>query len=312
MPRRVLVTGAGGFVARHALAPLAASGAEVHAVTRGGDARDDGHLRWHRADLLERDARRSLIRELRPDVVLHCAWVTGHGRFWTAPDNLDWSAATLDLVREACECGLGRFVGVGTCFEYPGDTAGPCNELTTRPKPRTLYAVAKDACRRILVEFGPGTGLSFAWARLFLLYGPGEHPARLVPDVARALVDGRPARIGSGRAVRDFMDTRDAGAALAALTLSSVEGAVNVASGEAVSVRTVAETLARLAGEPGHVEIGALPDRDEPAYLVADVGRLRGEVGFDAVRPLEQGLSEALEYWRNMPADWPAAGKDDR
>ena len=305
MTARILVTGAAGFIGRNALAPLVAAGFEVHGCARGDAPYIDG-VAWHRADLMDAAARAALIETVRPDTVLHCAWETEHGRFWNAPTNLDWVAASVDLMRRAADCGLSRFVGVGTCFEYSPQTAANCDETATPIAPQTLYGTAKDACRRLVEGYARSTGLSWAWGRAFLLYGPGETETRLVPQVARRLLAGEPAPIGPGHRPRDFMDARDAGAALAALALSPVEGPVNIATGHAATVAEVATTLGRLAGRPDLVRVGALPDRDEPERIVADVRRLTEEVGFRAIRPLEQGLAEALDWWRRHDAPVPA------
>jgi nucleoside-diphosphate-sugar epimerase len=297
MPRRMLVTGASGFVGRQTLAPLVAAGAEVHAAGRHRPLHWASDISWHDVDLFDRAARRALIQSLRPQAVLHVAGEAAHGLFWTAPSNLNWVGATLELLREAIEAGAERFVGVGTCMEY-GNVATTCHENMSPLAPLTLYGICKDASRRAAEQFAAMEGISFAWARLFLLYGPCEAPGRLVPTVARQLLSGDAARVTSGRAIRDFMDVRDAGAALAALALSDVRGPVNIASGCALSVRDVVEILARLTGRPELVKVGALPDRDEPARLVASVARLFDEVGYRDVRPIETGLLQALEYWR--------------
>ncbi len=302
MATRILLTGASGFVGRHTLKALIEAGAEVHAV--GREAVPPGSIgaapvRWHRADLLDAGARHGLINEIQPDTIVHFAWGTEHGRFWTAPANLDWVAATLDMVHQAQQSGMTRFVGLGTCFEYAWQTTEDCSERDTPLDPTTLYGIAKDAARRVIEGFARQESLSWAWGRLFLLYGPEETPSRLVPQVAGRLIQGEPAPIGTGERPRDFMDARDAGAAVAALALSRVEGPINIASGEASSVRAVAETLGSLAGTPDLIRVGALADRDEPERLVARTDRLRGEVGFTAIRPLEQGLSEALDWWRD-------------
>ena len=304
MPRRTLVTGASGFVGRQTLGPLAVAGVEVHAVGHRRPQHETGDVHWHDVDLLDQAARRALVRSVRPELVLHLAWEARHGLFWTAPTNLSWVAATLSLLREASEAGAQRFVGVGTCMEY-GDSTTVCDENTSSLVPLTLYGVCKDACRRAAEEFAATQRVSFAWARLFLLYGPGEAPERLLPTVVRQLLSGEAAPITSGRAVRDFMDVRDAGTALAALALSNVRGAVNVASGRASSVREVVEMLARLAERPELVRVGALPDRDEPARLVASVARLFEEVGYRDVRSLKTGLLQALDDWRSQTPSKP-------
>ena len=97
------------------------------------------------------------------------------------------------------------------------------------------------------------------------------------------------------------MHTRDAGAALAALALSDVAGAVNIASGEGVSIASIAERLGGIAGRPDLIRIGALPDREgEPPRIVADVRRLRDEVGFRPSLTLQEGLADTYSWWRTQ------------
>jgi nucleoside-diphosphate-sugar epimerase len=219
-----------------------------------------------------------------------------HGKFWTALDNLDWVAATINLARAALDRGVGRFVGAGTCYEYDWPPDANCSEEATPVRPTTLYAVAKDAVRRMLEE---ANAFSFAWARLFYLYGPFENERRLVASLASKLARNEPAPMSRGLAVRDFLDVRDAGAALAALALSDVRGAVNIASGIGVSVASIAERLGKISGKPHLISFGALPDRiEEPPRIVGEAGRLGDEVGFKPARSLEQGLSETYSWWR--------------
>jgi nucleoside-diphosphate-sugar epimerase len=87
--------------------------------------------------------------------------------------------------------------------------------------------------------------------------------------------------------------------AFAALVDSDVTGAVNVGSGEAVTVGAVVDEIARAAGRPDLVRRGALPNRQgEPAKLVADVRRLRNEVGFEPHYDLESGIKDTVDWWR--------------
>ena len=113
--RRVLVTGGAGFVGRPAVAALRARGFEVHAVGRRSPG--DAHV-FHAADLLDASARRAAVRAAGASHLLHLAWVTEPGRYWQAPENLDWTAASLDLVRSFREAGGMRAVVAGTCAEY--------------------------------------------------------------------------------------------------------------------------------------------------------------------------------------------------
>jgi nucleoside-diphosphate-sugar epimerase len=96
--------------------------------------------------------------------------------------------------------------------------------------------------------------------------------------------------------VRDFIDVRELGRAIAALTASDATGPVNVASGEGVSIRLIAETLARLTGaDPALLRFAEQGAADR---IVADVGRLTREIGFRDSIALEAGLAHVLDRGR--------------
>ncbi len=258
-------------------------------------------VRWHTVDLLVPDAPVRLMDEAAPEAVLHLAWEATPGRFWTSPENLDWIGATLALARALAQGGKGRrLVGAGTCAEYDWSD-GWCIETRTTVRPQTLYGTAKDATRRVLEAYGADTGLAVAWGRVFFLYGPGEHPDRLVSSVARRLITGQRAPTSHGRQRRDFLHVEDVAGALAALLLAeNVSGPVNIASGEPVAVGDVLTTLAEEAGRPDLLGWGDVSlDDSEPPLIAGDVTRLREEVGFRPAWDLPEGLSATVAWWRD-------------
>lgn len=273
------------------------SGASIHAVShRRADVA--GCCEWHSCDLLEEGASRALLTSVRPDCVIHLAWYVEHGKFWSARENEDWKRATVELAEAAAEVGTRRFVSTGTCYEYDWPDAEPCDERTTSVAGHTLYDRAKNEARLTLEALCAEKGMSFSWARLFFLFGPHEAPERLVASVARALLRNEPAACSTGRVVRDFMDVRDAGAAIAALALSNVEGPVNIGSGRPLSVAEIVTRLAKLSGRPHLLKLGALPDREgEPPFIVAGTRRLVEEVGYKKSHELDEGLKDALSFW---------------
>ena len=301
MTARVLVTGATGFVGRHALPALAGGDAEVHAVARSTGPAAAG-VTWHEADILDRAATRALVDRVRPTHLLHTAWFVEHGAFWSSPANVDWVAATLDLARHAAEAGCGRFVGVGTCVEYDWSDGGLGLRAESDPlAPAHLYGVAKNAARAVLEALAKQAGIGFAWGRLFHLFGPGENTRRLVASLFEALREGRPAELASGRPVRDFLCTVEAGRALAALCLSQVSGPINIASGEGIAIADLARAVAAIAGRSDLLLLGARPDpAGEAPRMVADIARLRHEVGFVPSASRQEWLER---LWRQRSED---------
>lgn len=299
--KRVLVTGASGFVARHALAPLVARGFEVHAVSRRPrpENMSEVAVTWHVGDLLRNDARRHLLNTIAPTHLLHAAWYVEPGKYPESPYNLDWVAASIDLAR-AFEIGGGRrIVSVGSCFEYEHGREGLLVE-TSPLRPATVYGVAKQSLWTALEGLTQATDLSTACARLFYLYGPHEDRRRLIADIATAVLAGREVATSAGRARRDYMFVEDVGEALAALVASEVTGPVNVATGTARPVRELVELVAEVAGNRALVRFGA---RDAPAHdppeIRADVTRLRDQVGWSALTPVEVGIQRTVAWWRS-------------
>jgi nucleoside-diphosphate-sugar epimerase len=294
---RVLLTGATGFVGRHAVGPLQAAGHEVHAVTTRREPPPAAGVTWHRSDLL---ASADVVTEVEPEVLVHLAWYVEPGSYWTSPENVRWVEASLRMLR-AFAAGPGRrAILAGTSAEYDWRDPGErCHEDRTPLRPATLYGAAKHALHCVAARYAEQTGLELAWGRIFFVYGPGEPAGRLVPTVGRALLAGEPVPTTRGDQVRDFMHVEDVAAAFAALATSRFTGAVNVASGAPRAVREVVDRLAAAAGRPDLPQPGALPDREgDPPRLVADVSRLRDEVGFSPRIGLAEGLAGTLEWLR--------------
>jgi nucleoside-diphosphate-sugar epimerase len=297
---RILVTGATGLVGRQTLAPLIAAGHAVHGLSR--QAGDHDGVRWHDVDLLDPAARARAVSSIRAEALLHLAWHTDVATVYDDEANERWLDASIDLLDRFRGAGGARAVIAGSAAEYDwgpdGAGAGPCRETGTALAPATRYGRAKAALHRRLATSAPG--LSWAWARLFHLYGPGEDRRRLVPSIAQALIEGRPALCTAGTQERDFMDARDAGAALAALVGAPAEGPINIATGRAVAVAEIAETLGRIAGRPDLIRLGALPQRPgDPPFLVADTDRLTRELRFRPRHDLSDGLAHCWNWWKD-------------
>ncbi len=307
----VLLTGASGFIGRHALDALLAQGQEVHAVARHAGSPREG-VSWHELDLLQAGAAEELARAAGAERLLHLAWYATPGSFWSAPENERWIDASLRLLRAFGEAGGTRAVMAGTCAEYAwGDQL--LSEHGTPLEPATLYGACKHATHVAATAIAAQLRISLAWARVFFLYGPGEAPGRLVSGVARGLLAGEEVPTTDGHQRRDLMYVRDVAAALVALLAGEATGALNIASGRAVPVREVVSLIAAEADGPGRVRFGALPARlEEPAVIAGDVQRLATEVGFRPTVALEQGIRETVVWTRAAmrAGELPGSGQE--
>ena len=299
--KRVLITGATGFIGRHCLPDLLEAGYEVHAIFTNKSKDVRCNVEWHQANLLDSKQILPLLRTVQPTHLLHLAWSVNPGKFHTFnEENLLWVLASLELLRQFYNHGGKRVVMAGSCAEY--DWAyGYCSEFVTPTMPNTFYGACKNHLGKLLESYSREIGLSYAWARIFFLYGPYEYPVRLVPAVLNALFKGEIARCSHGRQIRDYLHVQDVANALVALLNSAVMGPVNIASGRPVALLDIINFLAQQLGRDDLVELGAVPAReDEPPLLVANVMRLSHEVGWNPRYDLKCGLEQTINWWETQ------------
>ena len=309
--RRVLVTGASGFIGRWSVPALLASGFEVHAAvsdSHGGPMPDE--LRGaevHRSDLLREEAIDALLQLIRPTHLLHFAWIARPGEYWHSADNFRWLSASEYLLRRFHAAGGRRVVIAGSCAEYDWSGTGLCDEYATRladdaSAATPAYAACKLRLQRFLAEFSARHRVSSAWGRIFFQYGPNEHPERLVPSVIRNLLRDREALCTHGRQVRSFLHVADVGAAFAAMLDAQVEGPVNVGSDERITLAELIERIAAKIGRADLVRLGARAASAEPPLLIPATRRLREETAWRPRFSLDEGLSDTIDWWRDRLA----------
>jgi nucleoside-diphosphate-sugar epimerase len=297
--KRILLTGATGFIGRHCLPLLAAKGYEIHAVCRKRpESSSLSGVSWHVVNLLEPGCAAGIFRQVQPDCFLHLAWYAAPGKFWVSPENTEWVRASLEMLSAFAENGGERVVVAGSCAEYDW-TSGECIEGVTPLQPNSLYGACKHALESILHSWSLQTGVSSAWGRIFFLYGPHEHPSRLVAYVVRSLLQGESALCSEGTQTRDFLYVEDVASAFVALLESEVQGPVNVGSGRPVAVREVLEKIGRQLGRLELIRLGARRSNSEAPCLWANTRRLRAEVRWSPHYDLTRGIERTIHWWRN-------------
>lgn len=302
--KRVLVTGAGGFIGRHTLQPLVDRGYEVHAVTSKTDFAEENltslaNCTWHVVDLFNPIQVKTVIERSQPTHLLHFAWCATPGQYWTSEANFRWVQASLELLYHFHKIGGQRIVMAGTCAEYDWNY-GYCSETITPLKPNTPYGICKNALQTLLAAYCNQTGLSSGWGRIFFTYGPYEHPKRVVASVIQSLLKRNPIPCSHGNQIRDFLHVYDIANAFVCFLLSEQTGTVNIASGQPVTVKEIIVSLTQKLGNAELIQWGLLlpPDNESP-LIVADTRRLTQEIGWLPKFSLDAGLDQTINWWKN-------------
>lgn len=293
--RRVLVTGASGFIGRRLTAALTQAGAEAHATGRRAEPPDSLAARWWPADLGDPEAARRLLADVRPELVFHLASAVTGSRDLAAvlPTFTANLAATVHLLAAAAAGDRPRIVLAGS-LEEPGPEA---------PVPASPYAAAKGAALAYGRMFHALYAMPVVHARLFMVYGPGQADrAKLVPYVIGSLLRGESPRLSSAARAVDWVYVDDVvhGLLLAGTRPGLAGESVDIGTGSLVSVREVAERLGRLIDPGLAIAFGALPDRPLERVRVADVAATRRQLGWVPETTLEDGLARTTEWLRAL------------
>ena len=297
--KRTLVTGASGFIGRHTLPLLLKADHEVHAVSFREKKKNENEINWHQADLMDPSQVKELVAEVQPTHLLHFAWNTEPGKYWGNLENIQWVQASLELLLAFHAQNGNRVVMAGTCAEYDWNQEY-CSEKTTPLKPNTLYGNCKRALQMMVDSFCRENQLSASWGRIFYIYGPHEHKARLVPSVICSLLQNKPAKCSHGRQKRDLLYVEDVASGFVSLLESDVTGAVNIASGESVTLKDVVERIGHKVDGLDLIKFGEVPSPvDEPSLLTANTQRLREEVHWTPRFNLDTGLGKTIQWWKD-------------
>lgn len=259
----ITLTGATGFVGRQILDNLLKAGRSVRVLSRDPaalkDIEADGQLELRQTPNLFTETPDRLEALLAgSETLIHAAWYVEPGQYLTSPLNLECLTGTINLAAAFATVGGKRFVGIGTCAEYAA-TSDPIT-MDSPLGPSSLYAACKASAYLVLREFLATLDISFTWCRLFYLYGEGEDGRRLVPYIRGQLEAGQEALLTQGHQVRDFLDVAQAGRLIADIALGTREGAVNICSGQAMSIRQLAESIADRYGRRDLLRFGARPE----------------------------------------------------
>ena len=293
--RRLLITGASGFIGGRLSRRAASLGGVVTAVSRQATTTFPADVRWESVDLTDGAATEALMRRVRPELVAHLASEVSGGRDpgLIVPMLQSNLVAAVNVMLAAAATGCRRVVLAGS-MEEPDFGEGD-------GLPQSPYAAAKWAAHAYARLFHAVYELPVVHLRLFMVYGPGQRDLRkLVPYVTMSLLRGVAPQLMSGEREVDWVYVADVvDAFLAAMVSPSAIGkSLDIGCGELVTVRAIVERLQRLVGSDVEPEFGSLPDRKLERVRVADPTPAMEAIGWRPRTTLEQGLAQTVDFYR--------------
>ncbi len=305
---RVLITGARGFIGRWVARLLSAAGADLRLVTRSADdvaslAKAFGITgEWISADLTKPGAFAAVFSKCNPDFVFN---VAGYGVDPQERDPATAEAINCEMVREIAETiadsgdtARVRLINVGSAAEY-GPVDGPLTELSPE-NPVSIYGQTKQRGTAAVINVRNRACIAAVTARLFTVYGPGEHASRLLPSLMRAASEGQRLALSEGNQARDFTYVEDAAEGLLRVGACRrpLPGVVNVATGTLTSVRNfvlcASELLHMGTAQLGFGELPRYPE--EVKQGSADTTLLNSLTGWRPKYSIAQGIQRTIDF----------------
>ncbi|MDK2971294.1 MAG: UDP-glucose 4-epimerase [Candidatus Sumerlaeota bacterium] len=313
--RRVLVTGAGGFIASHLTEELARRGAVVRAFTHYNARASRGWLDGIEPELAERiefapgditDARS--VREAVEgcEYVWHLAALIGIPYSYAAPisyvrTNID---GTLNVLEAARDCGVRRLIHTSTSEAYGTALSVPISE--DHPlQAQSPYSATKIAADKLAESYWCSFGVPVVIARPFNTFGPRQSARAVIPTITAQLLAGRGRlELGALSPTRDLnyvANTVDGMIACASAPNDALGTVFNLGSGREISIADLAALLVKMTGADAEivsVDERLRPEASEVERLVCDASRARRLLNWEPRISLEEGLERTIEWLR--------------
>ena len=302
--RRVCVTGGAGFLGSFLVNDLRRRGAENIFIP---------HIEEY--DLTSPEAIQHMLKDSKPDLIIHLAAVVGGiGANRAHPAEFFYKNLVMGthLMHSAWEQGVEKFVAIGTICAYPKITPLPFREEDLwngyPEETNAPYGLAK----KMLLVQAQAYRQQYGYNAVFLLpvnlYGPRDNfnpeSSHVIPAMIRKYVEAQErgdrevVMWGDGSPTREFLYVEDAAEAIAlAAERYNESEPVNLGSGMEISIKDLADTIARLTGFQGKITWDKTKPNGQPRRAL-DVSRAEKFFGFRAHMPFEEGLRQTVEWYR--------------
>ncbi len=309
--RRILVTGAGGFIGSHLAEALVRAGAEVRALVHYNALGswgwlDDSPIRNEievvSGDIRDRDSVRQAMEGR--EIVFHLAALIAIPYSYRAPlsylrTNIE---GTLNVLQAGRELGTGRIIHTSTSEVYGTARYTPIDEAHPL-QGQSPYAASKIGADKMAEAFHLSYGLPVVTVRPFNTFGPRQSARAVIPTIISQLLESDTVRLGNLHPTRDlnYVENTVAGFMAAAGPEAAIGQTINLGSGREISIGDLARLIARLMERRIVIESESQrlrPEKSEVDRLLAEASKARELLGWTPQVSLEEGLSRTIDWVR--------------
>jgi NAD dependent epimerase/dehydratase len=312
--KKVLVTGAGGFIASHLTDRLVQLGVQVRAFVHYNSRNDWGLLEQlddevrHQIEVFPGDLTdASLVRRAVSDcqVVFHLGALIAIPYSYQAPQQFIATNVfgTLNILQACLETKVDRLIHTSTSEVYGSARYTPMDEEHPL-QAQSPYAASKIAADKLVESFRCSYGLPVTIIRPFNTFGPRQSARAVIPTIISQALSANTVKLGSLAPVRDFTFVEDTVSAFikAAESEETVGRLLNIGTGRGVTIGEVADAIFRLCDRNVHVETDETrlrPSQSEVMALICNGSKARQLLGWEPEYTLEKGLQHTIEYVNN-------------
>jgi nucleoside-diphosphate-sugar epimerase len=278
--KKVLVTGATGFIGNHVIERLLKI--SQHVIATSAHEVKAKQFDWYSKvtylplDLSALEANKDYFDYFgKPEVLIHLAW-EGLPNYKSSFHIDRILPEQYSFLSNLIQNGLNDLTVTGTCFEY-GMREG-CLDESMVPAPANAYAIAKDSLRKALEELQTLHSLSFKWARLFYMFGKGQNPKSILAQLETAIQNKEEVfNMSGGEQLRDYLPVESVAEHIVEIALQTdIEGIINCCSGFPISIKQIVTDYLRQRGATIKLNLGYYPYPDyEPMEFWGDSRKLR-------------------------------------
>lgn len=309
--KKILVTGAGGFIGSHLVEKLVESGASVRAFVRYNSRTDPGLLRMASpdtvskleligGDLRDLEAIRKAVEGC--DLVFHLGALISIPYSYFHPAEVAESnfIGTLNVLLACRDFKVTRLMHTSTSEVY-GTALTPMIDESHPLQGQSPYSASKIGADKLAESFFCAYELPVVTVRPFNTYGPRQSARAVIPTIITQALAGNTIRLGSLDTLRDFTYVDDTvNGFLSAAMAKDVEGGTfNLGTGEAISIGELAEKIVQKVGTKATIEVDAArirPQKSEVRRLLSDNSKAREELGWKPAVSFDEGLDRTI-FW---------------